>query len=244
MKNVIILLTILLGSCHQVSSVINSDKSDTIKILPIVYKDSLITSTKRADFEVTYFDFNQLPNPLKDSVTHFFNQVISSENKSIQEEGKDFVNSILKDSFSSNYAINIDFLRETENKDYFILNKNEYSYLGGAHPNSTFQYIMFNKHTGAIASLNNFLKMEKWNDFLKLNESYFKQSRGVADSTKFNHIEGLIIGDTNSSLPFASTWYFDHLGLHVLYNQYEVLCYAAGTTEYLIPIKDLKNFLK
>jgi hypothetical protein len=161
----------------------NADTSDSIKIIAKVYKDSLVTPTQKAEFSVTYFDFDQLPSPLKDSVTHFFNQVISSENNSIQEEGKEFVNGILQDSFSSNYTLNIEFLRETENKDYFILNKNEYSYLGGAHPNSTFQFIMFKKQTGEIASLNNFFRMEKWNDFLKLNENYFKHTRGVADST-------------------------------------------------------------
>jgi hypothetical protein len=244
MKNILIAFAILFTSCQHGESVIDADTSDTVRIIKVEYLDSLVTPMQRADFKVIYFDFNEMKNPMKDSIIHFFNHVISEKNKTIKIEGREFVNSILLDSFSANYSLIIEVIKEKETMDYFILNKNVYTYLGGAHPNSIFQYLMFSKKTGGIAKIEDFIKKTEWNNFIKVNEKYFKIARVEDDTTSINNIDGCILPSETKTLPLANSWYLDELGLHVTYNQYEVLCYAAGTTEYVIPLNEMKPFLK
>lgn len=124
--------------------------------------------------------------------------------------------------------------------DLICIEFSEYSYLGGAHPNSLIQFANFDLHTGRQIQLKDLFV----NNFSgKLNS--------IAE-VKFREISGL---KTDDDLNEAGYWFdnnrfsvnknfaLDENGITFYFNNYEITAYAYGPTELFLPYKEIKHLI-
>ncbi len=113
-------------------------------------------------------------------------------------------------------------------------------YMGGAHPNSSFTYVNYDRSNQAVLTLDSVLKANTFSKLQSIAEQIFRKNEGLGP---------------NQSL--ANTYFFDkdtfHLnsnftitktGLEFLYNPYEIKPYAAGITTLIIPYSAIKDLIK
>ena len=126
-------------------------------------------------------------------------------------------------------------------KNIYCIEVFEYSYLGGAHPNSYRKFINFDLSTGDELKLTDLL-----------NEGFYKQLNIVGEEIfrQTNEIE------PNKDLTEAGYWFdnnkfsvnnnftIDEYGLTFYYNNYEITAYAFGPTELFIPFDSIRDLIK
>ncbi|MBQ0142862.1 MAG: DUF3298 domain-containing protein [Prevotellaceae bacterium] len=128
---------------------------------------------------------------------------------------------------------------ETDN--LITLACNTYWYGGGAHGSSSYFAVTFRKADGRRFGMDMILAdanlQEELNNGLKI---YF----GVSTDEELN--ENLQVDElhnaNNIPLPATNPW-IDNKGIHLIYSQYEIACYAAGMPEVVIPISKAKKYL-
>ncbi|MBE0570198.1 MAG: DUF3298 and DUF4163 domain-containing protein [Ignavibacteriaceae bacterium] len=125
-------------------------------------------------------------------------------------------------------------------EDIFSIDYMEYSYTGGAHPNTFVTFKNFYLNDGEEISLDKIILGEKQNELNKIAEVEFRKLKELTpdadlgqagfwfENNKFYLNENFLIGD--SSLVFY-------------YNNYEITAYAFGPTELEIPYSIIKNLI-
>ncbi|AFZ42453.1 hypothetical protein PCC7418_0216 [Halothece sp. PCC 7418] len=121
-------------------------------------------------------------------------------------------------------------ISETENTITVVLS--EYSYMGGAHPNSYQTYLNFNKKTGDIIQLKDLITEEE--TVLEVAEKRFREVYDVAPNRPLTEA-GLFENQLTLPENFAIT----QEGLLFFYNTYEIAPYAAGRYQFTIPRQQL-----
>ncbi len=112
-----------------------------------------------------------------------------------------------------------------------------YSYLGGAHPNSYQTYLNFNRKTGELIQLEDITLDQE--AVLNVAEQQFRTTYNLSPEdplTKAGLFENELVLPKN----FAIT----NKGLIFLYNPYEIGPYAAGYYEFTIPWESLAGLVK
>jgi hypothetical protein len=127
------------------------------------------------------------------------------------------------------------------NSDYVLsVELSEYSYLGGAHPNTHINFVNLNLKSGEEIKLDDLLIKNVENELNGIAESEFRSSKELSetedlgqagfwfDNNRFHLNDNFLI--TDSSLIFY-------------YNNYEITAYAFGPTELEITFKKIKNLI-
>lgn len=123
----------------------------------------------------------------------------------------------------------------TQNTITIILS--QYAYTGGAHPNSFQTYLNFNKETGQLIQIEDFVTDKKL--LLTVVEQQFREAYDLTaeqDLTAAGLFENQLVLPQN----FAMT----KEGLLLFYNTYEIGPYAAGPYTVKIPWTRLEDVLK
>lgn len=183
---------------------------------------------------------------LNDSITRFLIEHLQmgpAENLSTLEEGVKqlilFFEQERKEQFdfSTNWGIEIDsdisFGEKIAN-----LSINNYAYLGGAHPNSYWQYENFDLKTGKLIQYADFVKdttafktiAEK--NFLKVASSMTGEEESIDN---FFWDEGFQL---------AKNFKLEKDTIELLYNPYEAAAYVYGYFEVRIPYSDLDQIIE
>jgi len=111
----------------------------------------------------------------------------------------------------------------------------QYVFLGGAHGSTTVEYFQVDKETGKKLVLKDFIANKSKLD--RLAERYFRQQNEIP-------MEGTLIENGfDSEFSCNDNFYFKGDSLYFFYNQYEIACYAMGSFEFGIPVRDLKGLL-
>jgi len=125
-------------------------------------------------------------------------------------------------------------------ENIFSIDFMEYSYTGGAHPNTFVTFKNYNLTDGEEIILDKIIPAEKQNELTKIAEVEFRKLKELTpeadlgqagfwfENNKFYLNENFLIGD--SSLIFY-------------YNNYEITAYAFGPTELEIPYSKIKNLI-
>jgi len=117
----------------------------------------------------------------------------------------------------------------------------EYSYLGGAHPNSFLTFINFNLKSGEIINLLDLL-IEGYQDELNnIAEPIFRKEKELTPEENLTEA-GFWFDDDKFSI--NNNFSIGKEGLTFYYNTYEITAYAYGPTELFIPYKSIKKLIK
>jgi hypothetical protein len=128
-----------------------------------------------------------------------------------------------------------------QNRNYiFSMEFLEYSYLGGAHPNTVVKFVNYNLKSGEEIKLDNLFNDNFEKDLNRIAESEFRKLKDLGetedlgqagfwfDNNRFHLNDNFLI--TDSSLIFY-------------YNNYEITAYAFGPTEVEISYLKIKDFI-
>lgn len=121
------------------------------------------------------------------------------------------------------------------------LELNEYSYLGGAHPNRVIVYNNYEQSTGKKILLNDILSSGYEKVLYSLAEKEFRKVRGLKPDESLE-AAGFWFKDDKSKL--TDNYVIQKDGLKFLFNDYEVGPHALGTTEIFIPYSGIKQIIK
>ena len=111
-----------------------------------------------------------------------------------------------------------------------------YAYTGGAHGGSWVYYHNYDLKKEKKLKLTDVLVKNYQKTLLTVGEKLFRQLKGLAPGQS---LEGDFWFE-NNKFHFNDNYLFTAKGLVFYYNEYEISCYACGTTELLIPWKDIK----
>jgi hypothetical protein len=117
----------------------------------------------------------------------------------------------------------------------------EYSYLGGAHPNTFLKFKSFNLNTGEIIKLSEILVAGYLNELNNIAEPIFRKEKELKDDINLTEA-GFWFDDDKFSV--NKNFRIGKEGLYFYYNNYEITAYAYGPTELFIPYKSIKKLIK
>ncbi len=124
----------------------------------------------------------------------------------------------------------------TDHKDYVTLDLIEYNYSGGAHPNSSVEFVHYDKKNGKRLSITDFVGDVE--ELTKIAEVYFRRAREISPDADLTE-EGFWFEDGKFAL--NDNFYFVEDDLVFYFNNYEITAYAYGPTEFSIPLTEIKQ---
>lgn len=142
-------------------------------------------------------------------------------------------------NISAEYFAEITVLETFNTKKLLSLRCRNYIYTGGAHGYGAVTFKNFNPSTGATLSYEDIFKDVA--AFEALAEKLFKKQNGIPDGETSN-ASGFWFEDGIFYLP--ETFGISKESVTILYNQYEIASYAAGSIEVEIPIEEVNEMLK
>jgi len=117
----------------------------------------------------------------------------------------------------------------------------EYSYLGGAHPNTFSTFTNFNLKSGEILDLSDILIDGFLNELNDIAEPIFRKEKDLKEDINLTEA-GFWFDDDEFSV--NNNFSIGKDGLSFLYNNYEITSYAYGPTKIFIPYKSIKKLIK
>ena len=116
----------------------------------------------------------------------------------------------------------------------------EYSYLGGAHPNTFLTVINFNLNSGEILNLPDILIDEYLDELNNIAEPIFRKEKELTEDINLTEA-GFRFDDDKFGV--SNNFTIGKDGLTFYYNSYEITAYAYGPTELFIPYKSIKKLI-
>lgn len=130
--------------------------------------------------------------------------------------------------------------RNTHQSNQIITIKlDNYSFLGGAHPNSYVTYLNFDPQTGKQYNTNELFT--DLNALLPIAEKYFRQTTEMDAKEKMAD-RGFEFPNEKFALP--KNIGYDEQNLVLYYNPYEIAAYVQGPTEVKIPLTEVAPLLR
>ena len=122
-------------------------------------------------------------------------------------------------------------------KNVAVIQLDNFSYTGGAHPN-TFRYLVnFDTHTGSVLRLDELVA--DMGRLKLLAEVAFRKYHQLGGDANLNR-EGFF---WDEKFDLAGNFALTETGLYFYYNPYEAAAYAVGPTEFVLPYDELKEVL-
>ena len=111
-------------------------------------------------------------------------------------------------------------------RDYLSFYTKEYSYLGGAHGNTVIRVGTISRATGRVLKVGDFVADVK---------------RAALKNALYDGAVKALGGKENlqPEVDVVENFYLAKDGLHFVYNEYEIACYAAGSVEVVVDPKSL-----
>ena len=117
----------------------------------------------------------------------------------------------------------------------------EYSYLGGAHPNSYRHFVNFDLYTGDELKLEDILIEGYMDNINTIGEEIFRQTNEIEPDKDLTEAGFWF---DNNRFSINKNFTVDESGVTFYYNNYEITSYAFGPTELFIPYNRINNLIK
>ena len=117
----------------------------------------------------------------------------------------------------------------------------EYSYLGGAHPNTFLTLTNFNLKSGEIINLPDILIDEYLDELNDIVEPIFRKEKELTEDINLTEAGFWF---NNDKFSVNNNFSIGKDGLKFVYNNYEITAYAYGPTELFIPYNSIKKLIK
>jgi len=156
-----------------------------------------------------------------------------------------------KDEFYYAWQISNEIKVHAKIGNYITLEKYNEIYEGGAHPNSSIFYDVYDITNRKKLNLEDVLNIQD-TALLRIGEHYFRKDNSISDSSTLADAMYFIFGDGEDfedsknygKFHFNNNFAFTKDGIEFLYNTYEIAPYAVGATSIVIPYSKIKPFLK
>jgi len=143
------------------------------------------------------------------------------------------------------YALPWELYRTTKvilNSPSFVsLYFEEFSFFGGAHPNSGVYLHVYDVAQNKSLLLDDILLPKVKEKFEKVGERYFRITREISAKES---LENAGFWFENNLFRLNDNFAFTEEGIRFYFNSYEIGPYVMGPTDFTIPYKDIMHFLK
>jgi hypothetical protein len=207
-------------------------------------KDERVTDTSKAVIVFPKFSDTLLNNLIEARVCR--NTAVPDKS---YKSYKEVANSFMK-SFDDYLGFNEDNIQSwfldvkvnvvNQTPDFVALKFTQIDYMGGAHANSSFNYVNYDRVSREILTLDSILKPNTFGRLEAVAEPIFRKNEGLSPTQSL-----------------ANAYFFDkdkfHLnsnftlrkeGIEFLYNSYEIKPFSAGTTTLVVPYSAIKDLIK
>lgn len=123
----------------------------------------------------------------------------------------------------------------------FAIETGDYSFTGGAHPNSMTQYTNFDARTGKKLTLNDLFQPGYQQQLNRLAEQEFRRARQMGAGDTF---ESAGYWFENNQFRLPDNFFINEHGLSFFYNPYEIAPYAMGSSEVTLSRAALQSLLR
>ena len=155
----------------------------------------------------------------------------------LEEEFRDFLDDM---EFASSDWSNETMIEVTySDSSYLGLSMSNFSYTGGAHPNTSISLRIFDKISGKDLKLGDVVK--NTNSIKKLVEKNFREQYEILPDGSLNE-HGFWFEEDKFALP--ENIGISNDGLKFFYNSYEIAPYSMGQSDILLPFSEIKNLMK
>lgn len=129
----------------------------------------------------------------------------------------------------------------TEQKPQYLSMLYTYvNYAGGAHINSSFNYLNYDPENQVEIALDSLIKPGSMPALTAVAEKIFRKNENLSPSASLKDIYFF----DNDKFSLNQNFSITNNGLKFLYNPYEIKAFAFGTTELVIPFADLKDIAR
>ncbi|MFA8343145.1 MAG: DUF3298 and DUF4163 domain-containing protein [Rhodothermaceae bacterium] len=197
------------------------------------------------------FLFPQITDLPEDSPLNNINSVIveqlkGTEKKPLETIQKEFIKEYKEfiDEFPSSpqsWEIKKDIKTVMKTDNLLSLTLTDFSYTGGAHPNTFVTHLCFDLKTGKRISLEDLITKEKMNELNILAEKKFRSDNNFNETSNYQE-EGYFV--ENGKLKVNDNFLITNDGLTFLFNSYEIAPYSTGRTKIHLKLSELKGLLK
>lgn len=181
---------------------------------------------------------------LGNSIIYFLNSTSDKRIKAttVPEAANMFIEGYEKDKKDfpdlSPYEAEISVSKSLITSKIISIKTEHYTYTGGAHGNSTTNFLNFDPLTGTLLTKNSLLKNKK--EFTDFAEKIFRKEKGIPTDDPINST-GFWFENEKFYLPESIG--ISDTEIIIIYNPYEIASYADGTIEIRIPKEDAQPYL-
>jgi len=198
--------------------------------------------------QISAFENEMVKEKINKSISNLFSQDILGGTKSNDFE-------TVMDAFLEEYESVINEFPDTY-QSWFIertgevkLNKSnifsidymEYSYTGGAHPNTFVAFKNFNLSDGEEIALDKIISTDKRTELTKIGEEEFRKLKNLTEADELGQAGFWF---ENNKFYLNDNFLITDSSLVFYYNNYEITAYAFGPTELEIHYSKIKNLIK
>ncbi len=227
--------------------VLFSCKKDSI---PLSFSDQSIEKTQNANITISYPKAEGdkiISTNINKTIENFLANEINMSEKTDKAltldeaiKGFDQEYKAFKDDFSDStqqWEALIESEVNYESENIICVTVNSYLDTGGAHGNSHVTFLNFDKKTGKLLKREDIITDE--DAFKDIAKPYFEKATKPLSNDESE--EDMFFGE---AFQLPENIGFNSGGVILLYNVYEIASYAQGITEFTIPYKEAKPFLK
>ena len=151
-------------------------------------------------------------------------------------------NLVLKETVQPVQGWQIERIMKVKNQSAKMLaiEYSDYSYLGGAHPNSFLTYSNYNLENGEQVSLDDCFNKDYEEQLNSIGEKIFRQQKNLTSKSDLNS-EGYWFDENKFEL--NDNFAIIQNGLLFYFNAYDIAPYAMGSTELIIPYSEIKQLI-
>jgi hypothetical protein len=140
--------------------------------------------------------------------------------------------------FEAGYVLEITSAPVFNSRGILTVSAGNYSYMGGAHPNSYLKYFVFDINSGKLFKTEDIFEPGFEKKLNKMIEKKFRKQFELGDNKPLTEIL------FENKIEFNNNFAITKDGINFFYNRYEIMAYVYGEAEISFSYGELKGLLK